>query len=54
MLRNTVGFTTLALLVSKAEAVKTEFRPPTGSVPWHLPITRPSWESPPYPVNYKV
>ena len=54
MLRNTVGVATVALLINQAEAVKIDFRPPTGSVPWHKAISRPSWESPPYPNGYTV
>ena len=44
----------LALLFSTTQAINHKYRPPTGSVPWHDAATRPTWDTPDYPVNYYV
>ena len=44
----------IALLISNASAVQNRFRPTPGSVPWGSAATRPTWDTPDYPVNYFV
>jgi hypothetical protein len=48
----TQTFVIAALFATGASAIK--FRPPEGSVPWHLPLTVPEFEQPDHPVNYPV
>ena len=54
MFKNYAGVATVALLTTKAAAIKLDYRPTAGSVPWEKPASRPSWEDPPYPHNYFV
>jgi len=50
---NKTSYTVLAaLMLSSASAVK--FRPTAGSVPWGGAATRPTWDTPDYPVNYYI
>lgn len=45
----------MALLSNEVSAVMLEYRPYAGSVPWHLPVTQPEFETPgDHPVNYPV
>lgn len=43
-----------ALMLSSTSAVKIGYRPPDGSVPWGGAATRPTWDTPDYPVNYYI
>jgi hypothetical protein len=43
-----------ALMLASTSAVKLQFRPTTGSVPWGGSASRPEWDTPPYPVNYYI
>jgi hypothetical protein len=40
--------------LSSTSAVKLGFRPTEGSVPWGGAATRPTWDTPDYPVNYYI
>merc|ERR1719263_1253655 len=51
---NKTSQTVIALMLSSASAVKMGFRPPNGSVPWGGAATRPTWDTPDYPVNYYI
>ena len=45
----------VALFSASTSAVKISYRPPDGSVPWHLPISVPDFEEVgSHPVNYFV
>merc|ERR1712032_123900 len=39
---------------SSVSAVQLGFRPTAGSVPWGGAATRPTWDTPDYPVNYYI
>jgi len=41
-------------MLSSSSAVKMAFRPTAGSVPWGGAATRPTWDTPDYPVNYYI
>ena len=41
-------------LLGAVTSVKVGFRPPPGSVPWTHPASRPTWDTPNYPINYYV
>jgi len=43
-----------ALLTAKAVKIDNTYRPPAGSVPWHIKADRPTWDSPTWPVNYFI
>ena len=44
----------IALLFSGVSAVQIKYRPPNGTVPWTGVATRPTWDTPDYPVNYYI
>ena len=51
-----IGKTSLVVvaLLGAVTSVKIAYRPPEGSVPWHQPASRPTWDTPDYPINYYV
>ena len=51
---NKTSSAVLALMLSTTSAVKTTFRPTAGSVPWGGAASRPTWDTPDYPVNYYI
>ena len=44
----------IALLVSSGSAIQIKYRPPDGTVPWTNGASRPTWDTPDYPVNYYI
>ena len=44
----------MAIITADAIAVKTDFRPPQGSTPWHKAAKGPDEEEKDYPRNYVV
>jgi hypothetical protein len=52
--KNTIGLVALAYLSTDVQAMKQKYRPTPNSAPWHKAVKRTSWDSPTWPVNYKV
>jgi len=48
------GLVALTYLSGDVLAIKSKFRPPEGTVPWHKEISTPTWEKPDWDVNYFV
>lgn len=44
----------ICALLSSVSSVKVGYRPPPGSVPWTKAASRPTWDTPDYPINYYV
>ena len=42
------------MLIGASSALKLNYRPPAGTVPWHSAASRPTWDTPDHPVNYYV
>ena len=51
---STLGVLALLFAASDVQAIKTAFRPPEGTVPWHKNITDSTWVKPDWDVNYFV
>ena len=51
---STLGAIALLFLSSDVSAIKTAYRPPEGSVPWHKNVTDSTWVKPDWKVDYFV
>ena len=54
MFKTTASIAAIALVSSQVSAIKSKYRPPAGTNPWHHAASVPTWEKPDWNVNYHV